>query len=295
VKRCGYVAILGRPNVGKSTLLNKMLGQKVSITSKKPQTTRHQLLGIKTIDACQVLYVDTPGIHGEEPRAINRYMNRSALSVIRDMDVVLFMLDRTAWTADDQKVADALARFSGKLIIAVNKIDQLKKKNELLPVLEKLQKTFTEAELVPISAVTGENVKELESLIENHLPAGPFFFPDEQVTDKSERFLVAEIVREKLTRKLGEEIPYVLTIQVDRFEVGDKITEIDVTIFVEKDGQKAILIGKKGERLKQIGIDARKDIEALLDTKVMLTTWVKVRSGWSDDDRALKSLGYTDV
>ena len=295
MKQCGYVAILGRPNVGKSTLLNKMLGQKVSITSKKPQTTRHQLLGIKTIDACQFLYVDTPGIHGEEPRAINRYMNRSALSVIRDMDVVLFMLDRTAWTADDQKVADALARFSGKLIIAVNKIDQLKKKNELLPVLEKLQKTFTEAELVPISAVTGENVKELESLIENHLPVGPFFFPDEQVTDKSERFLVAEIVREKLTRKLGEEIPYVLTIQVDRFEVGDKITEIDVTIFVEKDGQKAILIGKKGERLKQIGIDARKDIEALLDIKVMLTTWVKVRSGWSDDDRALKSLGYTDV
>lgn len=295
MKQCGYVAILGRPNVGKSTLLNKMLGQKVSITSKKPQTTRHRLLGIKTTDACQVLYVDTPGIHGEEPRAINRYMNRSALSVIRDMDVVLFMLDRTAWTADDQKVADALARFSGKLIIAVNKIDQLKKKNELLPVLEKLQKTFTEAELVPISAVTGENVKELESLIENHLPVGPFFFPDEQVTDKSERFLVAEIVREKLTRKLGEEIPYVLTIQVDRFEVGDKITEIDVTIFVEKDGQKAILIGKKGERLKQIGIDARKDIEALLDIKVMLTTWVKVRSGWSDDDRALKSLGYTDV
>ena len=295
MKQCGYVAILGRPNVGKSTLLNKMLGQKVSITSKKPQTTRHRLLGIKTTDACQVLYVDTPGIHGEEPRAINRYMNRSALSVIRDMDVVLFMLDRTAWTADDQKVADALARFSGKLIIAVNKIDQLKKKNDLLPVLEKLQKTFTEAELVPISAVTGENVKELESLIENHLPVGPFFFPDEQVTDKSERFLVAEIVREKLKRKLGEEIPYVLTIQVDRFEVGDKITEIDVTIFVEKDGQKAILIGKKGERLKQIGIDARKDIEALLDIKVMLTTWVKVRSGWSDDDRALKSLGYTDV
>ena len=295
MKQCGYVAILGRPNVGKSTLLNKMLGQKVSITSKKPQTTRHQLLGIKTIDACQFLYVDTPGIHGEEPRAINRYMNRSALSVIRDMDVVLFMLDRTAWTADDQKVADALARFSGKLIVVVNKIDQLKKKNDLLPVLEKHQKTFTEAELVPISAVTGENVKELESLIEKHLPAGPFFFPDDQVTDKSERFLVAEIVREKLTRKLGEEIPYVLTIQVDRFEVGDKITEIDVTIFVEKDGQKGILIGKKGERLKQIGIDARKDIEALLDTKVLLTTWVKVRSGWSDDDRALKSLGYTDV
>ena len=295
MKQCGYVAILGRPNVGKSTLLNRILGQKVSITSKKPQTTRHRLLGIKTIDACQILYIDTPGIHCEETRAINRYMNRSALSIIRDMDVVLFMLDRTAWTAEDQKVADALARFPGKLIIAVNKIDQLKKKNDLLLVLEKLQQTFTEAELVPISAVTGENVKELESLIEKHLPEGPFFFPDDQITDKTERFLVAETVREKLTRQLGEEIPYVLTIQVDRFEVGDKITEIDVTIFVEKDGQKAILIGKKGTRLKQIGIDARKDIEALLDTQVMLTTWVKVKSGWSDDDRALKSLGYTDV
>tara|TARA_A100001037_G_C15007521_1_gene570090 strand:- start:153 stop:1040 length:888 start_codon:yes stop_codon:yes gene_type:complete len=295
MKQCGYVAILGRPNVGKSTLLNRILGQKVSITSKKPQTTRHRLLGIKTIDACQILYIDTPGIHCEETRAINRYMNRSALSIIRDMDVVLFMLDRTAWTAEDQKVADALARFPGKLIIAVNKIDQLKKKNDLLLVLEKLQQTFTEAELVPISAVTGENVKELESLIEKHLPEGPFFFPDDQITDKTERFLVAETVREKLTRQLGEEIPYVLTIQVDRFEVGDKITEIDVTIFVEKDGQKAILIGKKGARLKQIGIDARKDIEALLDTQVMLTTWVKVKSGWSDDDRALKSLGYTDV
>ena len=295
MKQCGYGALLGRRNVGKSTLLNRMLGQKVSITSKKPQTTRHRLLGIKTIDACQILYFDTPGIHCEETRAINRYMNRSALSIIRDMDVVLFMLDRTAWTAEDQKVADALARFPGKLIIAVNKIDQLKKKNDLLLVLEKLQQTFTEAELVPISAVTGENVKELESIIEKHLPEGPFFFPDDQITDKTERFLVAETVREKLTRQLGEEIPYVLTIQVDRFEVGDKITEIDVTIFVEKDGQKAILIGKKGARLKQIGIDARKDIEALLDTQVMLSTWVKVKSGWSDDDRALKSLGYTDV
>ena len=295
MKRCGYVAILGRPNVGKSTLLNRMLGQKVSITSKKPQTTRHQLLGIKTTEDCQVLYVDTPGIHGEEPRAINRYMNRSALSVIRDMDVVLFMLDRTAWTSDDQKVADALSRFSGKLVIAINKIDQLKKKNDLLPVLQRLQQTFSEAELIPVSAVTGENVAELESLISKHLPEGPFFFPDDQITDKSERFMVAETVREKLTRQLGEEIPYVLTIQVDRFESGDKVTEIDVTIFVEKDGQKAILIGKKGERLKQIGIDARKDIEELLGTKVMLTTWVKVKSGWSDDDRALKSLGYTDV
>ncbi|HAK52210.1 MAG TPA: GTPase Era [Gammaproteobacteria bacterium] len=295
MKRCGYVAILGRPNVGKSTLLNRMLGQKVSITSKKPQTTRHQLLGIKTTKGCQVLYVDTPGIHGEEPRAINRYMNRSALSVIRDMDVVLFMLDRTAWTSDDQKVADALSRFSGKLIIAMNKIDQLKKKNDLLPVLQGLQQTFSEAELIPVSAVTGENVAELESLISQHIPEGPFFFPDDQITDKSERFMVAETVREKLTRQLGEEIPYVLTIQVDRFEAGDKVTEIDVTIFVEKDGQKAILIGKKGERLKQIGIDARRDIEELLGTKVMLTTWVKVKSGWSDDDRALKSLGYTDV
>lgn len=293
--RCGYVAIIGRPNVGKSTLLNQMLGQKVSITSRKPQTTRHQLLGIKTTGEHQILYVDTPGIHGKETRAINRYMNRSALGVIKDVDLVVFVLDRTAWTKDDQKVADALSRFDRKLIIVINKIDKVEKKNDLLPVMAKLQGFFPDADLIPASAETGENVEKLESVIGDLLPEGPFLFPEDQITDRSERFLIAEIVREKLTRQLGDELPYALTIQVDRYNESSDLTEIDVTIFVEKDSQKAILIGKNGTRMKQIGRDARKDIELLVDGKVMLTNWVKVKSGWSDDERALRSLGYDDV
>ena len=281
--------------MGKSTLLNKILGQKVSITSKKPQTTRHQLLGIKTQGHHQILFVDTPGIHRLEPRAINRYMNRAALSVIRDVDLVVFVVDRTAWTDDDQLVADALSRFHGKLILVINKIDQLKKKSDLLPALANIQTAFPNAVLIPLSAVTGENVDQLEKVITADLPESEFYFPVDQITDRSERFLVAEIVREKLTRQLGDELPYALTIQVDGFKAREKITEIDVTIFVEREGQKAILIGKSGARLKQIGSDARRDIEQLLGNKVMLTTWVKVRSGWSDDDRALKTLGYDDV
>ena len=293
--RCGYVAIIGRPNVGKSTLLNMILGQKISITSRKPQTTRHQLLGIKTVKNCQVVYVDTPGIHRRESKAINRYMNRAALSILNDVDVVLFLLDRTAWLTDDQKVADALNYYSGRLILAINKIDRLKSLTQLLPRLSKLHEAFPQAELVPISASTGENITQLESLINESIPTGPFFFPENQITDRSERFLVAEMIREKLTRQLGEEVPYVLTIQVDRFEIGVDIAEIDATIFVEKEGQKAILIGKKGDRLKQIGSDARKDIEKLLNLKVMLTTWVKVKSGWSDNERTLQDLGYNDA
>ena len=295
ISRCGYVAIIGRPNVGKSTLLNFILGQKISITSRKPQTTRHQLLGIKTFKYCQVLYVDTPGIHSKQPRAINRYMNRAALSILGSVDVVLFLLDRTAWVVDDQKVADALNSFKGKLIVVINKIDQLQSLNELLSTLSGLQGAFPQAELIPISAATGENIAKLESLIMEHMPESPFFFPEDQITDRSERFLVAETIREKLTRQLGEEIPYVATIQVDRFEKGTEVTEIDITIFVEKEGQKAILIGRKGARLKKIGIDARKDIEKLLDVKVMLTTWVKVKPGWSDSNHSLQGLGYNDV
>ena len=295
ISRCGYVAIIGRPNVGKSTLLNMILGQKISITSRKPQTTRHQLLGIKTVKNCQVLYVDTPGIHSGELKAINRYMNRAALSILDDVDVVLFLLDRTAWLADDQKVADALNYYSGRLILAINKIDRLKNNDQLLPRLSELHESFPQAELVPISAATGENITQLESLIIKDLPRAPFFFPENQITDRSESFMVAEMIREKLTRRLGEELPYILTIQVDRFEVGVEIAEIDATIIVEKEGQKAIIIGNKGNRLKQIGSDARGEIEKLLNQKVMLTTWVKVKSGWSDNDRTLQVLGYDDV
>ena len=294
-KRCGYAAILGRPNVGKSTLLNTMLSQKVSITSRKPQTTRHRLLGIKTTDLIQVLYVDTPGIHGDEPRAINRYMNRSAKSAIRDVDAIVFLLDRTEWNSDDQLVADSIAGSKARVFIAVNKIDQIKNKRVLLPQLSRIQKLVPEAEIIPISAATGENVQELESLVEAAMPTSPFYYPDDQVTDRSERFLVAEIIREKLMRQLGDEIPYALTIQIDNFKWKKTTIHIEATIFVERDGQKAILIGKKGKKLKQIGSEARSDMEGLLEAKVMLTTWVKVKTGWSNDDRALKSLGYDDA
>ncbi len=299
-KRCGYIAILGRPNVGKSTLLNMMLGQKVSITSRKPQTTRHQLLGIKTTDTAQLLYVDTPGIHRDEPKAINRYMNRSARSVIRDVDAVIFVVDRTEWNTDDQLVSELITQAGlhnqhRKVVVAVNKIDLLKKKHELLPQLEKIGDLMPDADIVPVSATSGENVDRLEQLIEDSLPQSPFYFPDDQLTDRSERFLVAEIIREKLMRLLGDEVPYSLTIQIERFVRKGKVTHIDATIFVERDGQKTILIGRDGSKLKRVGTEARLDIERLLSTKVMLTTWVKVKSGWSNDDRALKSLGYDDV
>ena len=306
-QRCGYVAILGRPNVGKSTLLNRMLGQKVSITSSKPQTTRHQLLGIKTTETAQIMYVDTPGIHGDEPKAINRYMNRSARSVIRDVDAIIFVVDRTDWRGDDQLVSElisgtasaATGKSSGfknhKIIVAVNKIDLLDKKQALLPQLEKIQGLMPEAEIVPVSATTGENLDKLESLVEETLPFGPYYFPHDQITDRSERFLVSEIIREKLMRLLGDELPYALTIQVERFEKKGKTIHIDAIIFVERQSQKAILIGRDGGRLKRVGSDARADMEKLLGSKVMLTTWVKEKTGWSNDDRALKSLGYDDV
>lgn len=293
--RCGYIAIVGRPNVGKSTLLNSIMDQKISITSKKPQTTRHQLLGIKTRDQAQFLYVDTPGIHANEKKAINRYMNRNARSVIRDVDAVIFVVDRGSWNKEDELVAEALQGHSGQLIIAVNKSDLLESKNKLLPVLETLQKRFPEAEIVPVSALTAENIELLENLIVERIPYSEFYFPDDQITDRSERFMVAEIIREKLMRQLGDEVPYSASIQIDRFERTSKIVHIAATIFVEREGQKSILIGSGGSKLKRIGSDARIDIERLLDRKIMLTNWVKVKSGWSDSERALKSLGYDPV
>ncbi|MEX2489216.1 MAG: GTPase Era [Pseudomonadales bacterium] len=292
--RCGFVAIIGRPNVGKSTLLNRLLGQKLSITSRKPQTTRHQLLGIKTDGRNQVLYVDTPGIHGGERKAINRYMNRSAKSTVRDVDVVVLVNDRGQWTRDDEVVADVLTNSTVQLIIAINKIDLLKDKQQLLPKLASLQEKFPKAQLVPLSAENGDNVERLESLVEAMLPEGPFYYPGDQLTDRSERFLVSEIVREKMMRRLGDELPYAVTVQVDRFESAGDVTHIDTTIFVERSGQKAILIGKGGDTLKKIVSDARCDMEKMVDNKVMLNVWVKMKSGWSDDERALKSLGYDE-
>ena len=293
--RCGYVAIVGRPNVGKSTLLNYILGQKLSITSRKPQTTQHTLLGIKSVGSTQTIYVDTPGIHGNAKKAINRHMNRNAKNALRDVDVVVFVTDRTEWQSDDEITAAAVRNSKVPVIIAINKIDLLKDKSLLLPQLAKLQALMPGADIVPLSAMQGDNLEKLESIITDKLPKGPFMFPDDQITDRSERFLVAEIIREKIVRQLGEEIPYAATIQIERFTTLGKILHIDALVLVERDGQKAIIIGKSGDRLKRIGTEARLDIEELLGQKVMLKLWVKVKSGWSDDERALKSLGYDDV
>ena len=292
--RCGYAALIGRPNVGKSTLLNYVLGQKVSITSRKPQTTRHRLIGIKTDENTQVLYVDTPGIHDGQKKAINRYMNQTAVSVLRDVDVVVWMTDRASWNEDDEKARDAMRELGCPLIIAVNKIDLLAGQDVLVKKLTELAENFPDAELVPISATTGENVSALEALVNAAMPPGPFLFPDDQITDRSVRFMVAETVREKIMRQLGEELPYAVTVQVDEFKDDGKTIHIDMTAYVERQGQKVILIGKSGQRLKRIGTDARTDIESLLSRKVMLNLWVKVKSGWSDDERALRSLGYRD-
>ena len=291
---CGYVAIVGRPNVGKSTLLNHILGQKLCITSRKPQTTRHTLLGIKTKDNVQVIFVDTPGIHTNQERAINRVMNRSAASVIADVDLVIFVVDRFEWSEADEYVAKYLSNNDAPVVVAVNKVDMIEDKEALLPHLQFLSSKVNAVEFIPLSALRKTNLDELEAKIQSHIPEKMHIYPEDQITDRSERFLAAEIVREKITRQLGAEVPYQVTVEIEQFRVEGKITYIDALILVERDGQKKIIIGTKGERLKKIGEQARADIESLLDCKVMLRTWVKIRSGWSDDERALRSLGYMD-
>ena len=292
--RCGYIGIVGPPNVGKSTLLNHLLGQKLCITSRKPQTTRHTLLGIKTEGMVQMIFVDTPGIHTNQERAINRVMNRSAASVISDVDVVIFVVDRFDWSDADEYVARYLSNSAVPVIVALNKVDMIDDKTELLPHLEFLASKVNASALIPLSALRKTNLNELEEKIKSFIPEQPHIFPEDQITDRSERFLAAEIVREKITRQLGAEVPYQVTVEIERFRVDGKITFIDALILVERDGQKKIIIGAKGERIKKIGEQARADIESLLGCKVMLKTWVKIRSGWSDDERALRSLGYMD-
>jgi len=293
-KRCGYVAIVGRPNVGKSTLLNHILGQKISITSRKPQTTRHQVLGIKTEGDNQIIFVDTPGLHRGADKAINRYMNRAASSAIRDVDLVLFLVDRTAWTDEDQMVLEQVQQARRPTVLVVNKVDLLEDKELLLPHLQELAERGQFAAIVPLSALRAHNIAPLEQEIIKHLKESEHFFPEDQITDRSQRFLAAEIVREKIMRQLGEELPYAVTVEIEEFGFENGVIDISALILVERDGQKRILIGEKGSRLRSIGTDARKDMERMFDCKVMLRLWVKVKSGWSDDERALRSLGYED-
>ena len=293
-KRCGFVAIVGRPNVGKSTLLNRILGQKLSITSRRPQTTRHQILGIKTEGDIQVVYVDTPGLHLKEHKAINRYMNKAASSSLQDVDVVIFLVDRTRWTDEDEMVLEKVKASKAPVILAINKVDRSGDKTQLLPHLESLSSRHDFTALIPISAKQGHNVADLEQAIAKLLPQSMHFYPEDQVTDRSQRFLAAELVREKIMRQLGEELPYSVTVEIEEFKREGKVLHISALILVERSGQKKIVIGDKGEQIKIIGRDARKDMEKLFDSKVMLNLWVKVKSGWSDDERALRSLGYRD-
>lgn len=293
---CGYAAIIGRPNVGKSTLLNRILGHKLSITSRKPQTTRHRILGVQTSGAIQTIYVDTPGLHLEEHRALNRFMNKAAKQVLFDVDVILFVVDGLKWTKEEDWIVKILEKVTVPIILVINKIDLIPNKEALLPYLKTLSEKYSFfKEMIPISARKGSNLQELQHKIAELLPESPHFFPDDQMTDQTLAFRIAEIIREKIIRILGQELPYTSAVEIESVTLQDSINHIHAIIWVERDSQKPIVIGKNGERLKEIGSQARFDLEKLLNTKVYLKLWVKVKGGWSDDERILASLGYLDL
>lgn len=293
-KRSGFIAIVGRPNVGKSTLLNAILGQKLSITSRKPQTTRHQILGIKTEGEMQLVYVDTPGLHKKEVKAINRYMNKAATNALKDVDVVVFLVDRYKWTEEDEWVLEKVKHAKCPVILAVNKVDKIQDKDSLLPCLATLSEKMDFTEIIPISASQRTNVDRLQNCVASLVPEGVHYYEEDQITDRSQRFLAAELVREKIMRQLGDELPYSMTVEIEEFVQEGTILHISALILVEREGQKKIVIGDKGAQLKVIGRDARLDMEKMFESKVMLKLWVKVKGGWADDERALRSLGYSE-
>ena len=289
--KTGYVALIGKPNTGKSTLMNAIVGEKLSITAHRPQTTRHQILGIKTTDRYQCIYVDTPGIHESNHKAIHRYMNRAATSMLADADLICVLIDVGHFNGDDKQILERVAHQSNVLIV-LNKIDQLSKV-ACLPVMKKIAKIAPEFDIIPVSALEQENLDHLETLIVDRLPQAVPQFPDDQLTDKSMRFIVAEIIREKLFRVLSKELPYSITVGVDHYKEEPDITRISATIWVERKSQKAIVIGKQGSQLKKTGSLARSDIERLIEGKVYLQLWVKVREDWADDERSLAAFGYS--
>lgn len=290
--KCGFVALIGRPNVGKSTLMNHLLKQKISITSRKPQTTRHRILGINTTEAGQIIYMDTPGMHDSGKRALNRYLNRTADTSLLGVDVIVWLIDGLSWHDYDEIIFKKLEQADLPVILAVNKVDKVKDKDEILAFFAEAQHRYPFKHLMPISALKGINLEQLESSIMELLPEGGLIYPEDQITDRPERFLCAEIIREKLTRRLGDELPYALTVEVERYEEKPEISKIYAIIWVERLTQKSIVIGRKGELLKKIGTDARHDIEKLIGQKAYLQLWVKVKKGWSDNERALQSLGF---
>lgn len=293
--KTGFVAVVGRPNVGKSTLINEILGAKVSITSRKAQTTRHRIIGVKTQGNRQTIYVDTPGMHNRNSTAIFRYLNKTAAGAVQDVDVVLFLVEAMRFNDEDKRVLQVVSQQKSPVILVVNKIDQIKNKESLLPFLQEMSLQYDFADIIPISAQKNINRQKLEDLIGKYLPEDDYLlFPDNQLTDKSERFHSAEVIREKLMRFLGEELPYSATVEIESLKKEKNIIRINAFVWVERDSQKGIVIGDKGSKLKTIGTEARKDLEEYFGQKVFIRLWVKVRTGWSDDERALRSFGYMD-
>ncbi len=291
-QKCGHVAIIGRPNVGKSTLLNCLLGQKISITSRKPQTTRHRILGIHTQDDCQIVYVDTPGIHDRGKLALHRYMNKTASQVIWDVDVIVFVVEALVWTPTDQMVLERLSDVTVPVILTINKVDKIKDKKQLLPYLEEVSARYKFDSVVPVSARQAVQVVELEKKLQAMMPESSFFYPAEQVTDKTATFMASELIREKVFRLCGEELPYSVTVEIEKYKLEESLCSIAALILVDKESHKRMIIGKRGEKLKEIGSQARQDMERSMHKKVYLQLWVKVKTGWADDERALRSLGY---
>ena len=294
-KKTGMVSLIGKTNVGKSTLLNQLVEQKVSITSRKPQTTRQRLLGIKTEGSNQIIYVDTPGFHQGHKRALNKFMNKTALSSIEGVDIVLFVVDALNFSVTDGHLLSQVSTKDSQVILVINKIDKVAKKEKLIPFVEEVTKLFPFSEVIPISALKRKNIDILEKEITKRLPVGAHLYPEDQIADSSERFLTSEIIREKCISRVGDEIPYRLSVVIDSFKEEDKLITIDGTIYIEKSSQKGIVIGEQGKRLKAIGTAARKDLERMLGNKVMLRLWVKVKKDWTNDRSALNFMGYKVV
>lgn len=293
-RHAGYCAITGRPNVGKSSLLNRLIGQKLAITSAKPQTTRHSIIGVKTREEGQIVYVDTPGIHQRGDHAMNRYLNQTARSVLNDVHIILFVVEAMHWTAEDESVLVSIAAAKSPTILVVNKVDRVKIKHKLLPFLSETADRMEFAEVFPVSATNGENIEALEQGLLELLPQGENYFPEDQLTDRSERFFASELIREQLTRRYGKEVPYALTVEIEKFEEEANLYRIHALIWVEREGQKNIIIGNKGAALKETAKQARIAMERLYGKKVYLEIWIKIRKSWSSDEKALINLGYSD-
>ena len=290
--RAGFVAVIGRPNVGKSTLVNALVGQKVSIVTPKPQTTRHRILGVHTAGNTQVIFIDTPGLHSHAGKAMNRLMNRAAVSALQEADLILFMCEANRWTRDDQNALDRATGTSAPVIALLNKIDKVHPKEELLAAIAAMSARFDFAEVIPLSAKLGENLDRLMSVIPKFLPESAPLFPEEMFTDRSESFRTAELVREQLTLNLRQEVPYGLTVQIERLETGDEGMEVHAVIWVERESQKGIVVGKGGNLLKKVGRAVRLELKRELGRPVHIELWVKVKENWADNEEQLQRLGF---